>query len=258
MKKPPIKKLATPFLLEVCVDSVESAIAAQAGGAARVELCDNLLEGGTTPSAGTIELARKHLDIALNVIIRPRGGDFCYSPIEFEIMARDIEVAKMLGADGVVIGILKPNGVIDKTRTRKLVQLARPMSVTFHKAFDMTRDPYAALETLIELGVDRVLTSGQEASVMEGVAVVRELVKRSQNRTIIMPGGKVRARNIQDIIQATGAREFHAVATVETSSPMQFRNPRVFMGGTFRPPEYNRSITDAGGVRQLVKAGIAI
>jgi copper homeostasis protein len=253
-----MKKQPVPFLLEVCVDSVESAIAAQNGGAARVELCDNLLEGGTTPSHGTIELARQHLTIALNVIIRPRGGDFCYSPIEFEIMQRDIEITKTIGVDGVVIGILKPNGTIDKARTKQLVDLARPMSVTFHKAFDMTRDPYVALETLIELGVDRVLTSGQEASVIEGMDVVRALVKQANNRIIIMPGGKVRARNVQTIIKSTGAREFHAVATVETGSPMQYRNPRVFMGGTFRPPEYDRSVTHPVAVRQLVRAGKSV
>lgn len=250
-----MKKQTRPFLLEVCVDSVESAIAAQAGGAARVELCDNLVEGGTTPSAGTIELARKLLDIALNVIIRPRGGDFCYSPIEFEIMKRDIEIAKELGADGVVIGILKPNGIVDQKRTQTLVDLARPMSVTFHKAFDMTRDPFAALEALIEIGVNRVLTSGQEESVIEGLEVVRELVKRAGKRIIIMPGGNITARNVQTVLKATAAREIHAVATVETPSAMRFRNPRVYMGGTFRPPEYNRNVTDATGVENLVRAG---
>lgn len=250
-----MKKRTRPFLLEICVDSVESAIAAQAGGAARVELCDNLVEGGTTPSAGTIEIARKQLDIALNVIIRPRGGDFCYSPIEFEIMKRDVEIAKELGADGVVIGILKPNGVIDRKRTQMLVDLAQPMSVTFHKAFDMTRDPFEALETLIEIGVNRILTSGQEASVIEGLGVVRELVNRAGKRTIIMPGGNITARNVQTILKATGARELHAVATMETPSAMRFRNPRVYMGGTFRSPEYNREVTDAMSVRRLRRAG---
>lgn len=249
-----MKKSKPPFLLEVCVDSAESAIAAQAGGAARVELCDNLLEGGTTPSAGTIELARKHLTIAMNVIIRPRGGDFDYSDLEFEIMQRDIQVARELGADGVVIGILKPNGTIDKLRTRRLVELARPMSVTFHKAFDVTRDPFEALETLIELGIDRVLTSGQEASVIEGLDVVRELVRRAGNRIIIMPGGNITARNLKTVLAVTGARELHVTANANVESAMQFRNPRVFMGGTFRPPEYSRSITDSAGVRQLLRA----
>lgn len=250
-----MKEQTRPFFLEVCVDSVESAIAAQAGGAARVELCDNLVEGGTTPSAGTIELARKHLDIALNVIIRPRGGDFCYSEMEFEIMKRDIEIARELGADGAVIGILNPNGTVDLKRTQRLVDLARPLSVTFHKAFDMTRDPFEALETLIGIGVDRILTSGQEASVIEGMDVVRALMKRAGRRIIIMPGGEITARNIQTILKLTGARELHAVATMEAPSAMRFRNPRVFMGGTFRPPEYNRNVTDAGGVRRLIRAG---
>lgn len=249
-----MKKPTAPFLLEICVDSVASAIAAQEGGAARVELCDNLLEGGTTPSAGTIELARKHLKIGLNVIIRPRGGDFCYSPLEFEIMERDIEIARGLGVDGVVIGLLKPNGTIDKPRTRALIDHARPMSVTFHKAFDMARDPFEALETLIALGVDRVLTSGQEASVLEGMDTVRALVKRAGKRIIIMPGGKISARNLKTILAKAGAREFHAVANSELPSKMRYRNPRVFMGGAFRPPEYSRSVTDPVRVRQLLNA----
>lgn len=251
----PMKRSSAPFVLEVCVDSVESAIAAQEGGAARVELCDNLVEGGTTPSAGTIELARRNLRIAMNVIIRPRGGDFCYTDMEMEIMRRDIEFAKQSGADGVVIGILKPNGTIDRTRTRELIELARPMSVTFHKAFDMTRNPFQALDTLIELGADRVLTSGQEESVLEGIETVRALVKRAGKRIIIMPGGSISARNFEIIRAKTGAREFHATAFHEFLSPMQFRNPRVFMGGTFRPPEYSRNVTDPARVRELVRTG---
>src|SRR5438445_9519302 len=148
-------------IIAVCVDSVESAMAAEAGGAERVELCDNLMEGGTTPSAGAVAAARKKLEIKFHVIIRPRGGDFCYSDVEFEVMKRDVEFAKQLGADGIVIGILLPDGAIDVTRTRELIDIARPMSVTFHRAFDMTRDAFAALETLIDLGIDRILTSGQ-------------------------------------------------------------------------------------------------
>src|SRR5688572_20212403 len=149
--------------MEVCSDSVEGARAAQQGGAQQVELCDNLIEGGTTPSAGTIAVARQQLDIELNVMIRPRGGDFCYSELEFEVMKYDIQQARQLGANGVVIGLLNGDGSVDRERTEALVKLARPLRVTFHRAFDMSRDPQTALETLIELGLDRVLTSGQEA-----------------------------------------------------------------------------------------------
>jgi copper homeostasis protein len=161
------------IVLEICIDSVEAAMAAQQGGANRVELCADLLEGGTTPSAGTIHLARRSIDIDLNVIIRPRGGDFCYTPVEFEVMKLDIETAKAAGANGVVIGVLNEDGSVDADRTSELVTLARPMSVTFHRAFDMARDPYQALETLIDLGVDRVLTTGQESSVLEGLDLGR-------------------------------------------------------------------------------------
>lgn len=245
--------MAIKFLLEVCVDSVESAIAAQEGGAGRVELCDNLVEGGTTPSAATIELARRHLTIALNVIIRPRGGDFSYSDLEFEIMERDIDFARQLGADGVVIGILKPNGTIDRRRTQALVERARPMSVTFHKAFDMTRDPFAALETLIEVGVDRVLTSGQEYSAIEGLPRLTELVQRAGERIIIMPGGNLTERNIRQVIDASGAREAHLTAFAPVESAMRYRNPRVFMGGEFRPPEYSRNVTDARRVKRILR-----
>lgn len=242
-----------PFLLEICVDSVESAMAAQAGGAARVELCDNLVEGGTTPSAGTIEQARKRLKIAMNVIIRPRGGDFDYTDIEFEVMRRDVEIAKELGADGVVIGILKPNGTVDKKRTKHLIDLARPMSVTFHRAFDMTRNPFEALETLVELGADRVLTTGQEATVVEGAELIAKLVKRAGNRIIVMPGGANEA-TLARVARITRAKEFHMTAFSQVESAMTYRNLRAFMGGEFRPPEYSRNVTDPKRVRQLLRA----
>jgi copper homeostasis protein len=241
------------IVLEMCIDSVESAIAAQQGGADRVELCDNLMEGGTTPSAGTIALARKQINIDLNVIIRPRGGDFCYSDVEFDVMRYDIETAKRLGANGVVIGLLKPEGVVDVERTRALVDLARPLSVTFHRAFDVSRDPFEALETLISLGIDRVLTTGQEATLLEGLDVVADLVRRAGNRIIIMGGG-VTERTAARIVAQTGLTELHTLYTASVDSVMQFRNPRVYMGSELRPPEFSRAVTSAERVRALRQA----
>lgn len=239
----------TNLIVEVCVDSVEGAIAAQDGGAVRVELCDNLIEGGTTPSAGTIALARQHVHIGINVIIRPRGGDFWYSDIEYEVMCYDVAEAKRLGTDGVVIGMLTPDGDVDVERVRGLIELARPLSVTFHRAFDVCRDPFAALETLINLGVDRVLTSGQEKTVLEGVDLIAELVRRAGDRIIVMPGGGLNERNVDKIVAQTGVKEIHVSARSSVDSAMIYRNPRVFMGGELRPPEYARMTTDAARVR---------
>ncbi len=217
-------------------------------------MCDNLIEGGTTPSAGTIELARKHLAIGLNVMIRPRGGDFCYSDVEFEVMKRDLQVVRKLGANGVVIGLLKEDGTVDRERTRQLVEQARPLSVTFHRAFAMTRDPFQGLEDLLALGTDRVLTSGQENSVLEGLELIAELVRRAGDPIVVMPGGGLTERNINKIIAQSGAREAHVVGTVGVESPMRYRNPRAFMGGELRPPEYLRMVTDANRIREFVRA----
>ena len=245
-------------VIEVCVESAAGALAAQEGGADRVELCANLLEGGTTPSAGTIRLARQRLTIAMNVIIRPRGGDFCYSDLEFAVMREDIALAKEVGADGVVIGILTPEGDVDVARTAELVALARPLSVTFHRAFDMARDPYRALEDLIGLGIDRVLTSGQESSVLEGLDLITDLVRRAGERIIVMPGGGINERNIGKIVAQSGAREVHFAAAASVESRMHYRNARAFMGGELRPPEFALSVTDAGRVQQCVSAARGI
>ncbi len=195
------------MLIEACVDSPESAVAAENGGATRVELCAALLEGGLTPSTGAIALAREKLGIGLHVIIRPRGGDFLYTGDEHAVMLRDIDAAKNAGADGVVVGVLDANAQVDEARTRELVECARPMSVTFHRAFDMTRDPFAALETLVDLGIDRILTSGQEESAMAGLELLRELVKRAGGRIIIMPAGNIHENNVKKIAKETGAKE---------------------------------------------------
>jgi copper homeostasis protein len=242
------------LLIEVCVDSLESALAAQAGGADRIELCDNLLEGGTTPSAGTLAIARQRLTIDIMMMIRPRGGDFCYTDAEFESMKYDIGIAKQLGANGVVFGLLNPDGTIDVERTRTLVELARPLSVTFHRAFDVSRDPYGALDALIALGVNRLLTSGQEPSVLEGLELIIELIQRANHRIIIMPGCGFTTRNIGKIVAQCGAREVHVTGFAPIESPMQFRNDRVFMGGELRPLEYTRMVTDAEKVKALREA----
>lgn len=238
------------MLFEICVDSVEGVRAAQAAGAHRVELCASLLEGGITPSRGLIRAARAIKGIKLHVIIRPRGGDFLFSDDEFAAMAADIETARAEGADGVVIGQLTADGLVDTERTRQLMKLARPMAVTFHRAFDMTPDPFAALETLVGLGVDRILTSGQEATVLEGLPLITELVKRAGQRVIIMPGGGITSRNVDRIVAAAKPKEIHFAALNLEAGGMRFRRAHVFMGGELRPPEYDRLNTS----RELISA----
>lgn len=228
-------------------------MAAERGGADRVELCDNLLEGGTTPSGGCIKVAREKLRIGLQVIIRPRGGDFLYSEVECAVMREDIRLAKTLGADGVVIGCLTAAGDIDLARTRELIEEARPLNVTFHRAFDMCRDPRQALEDLVQLGVDRVLTSGQEASVLEGLDLICELQKQARGRIVIMPGGGLTPRNIGKIVRASGVSEVHLSARSTVESRMQHRNSRCFMGGALRPSEFSWKMTDESAVRSVVE-----
>lgn len=237
--------------LEICAGSVGSCIAAQEGGAQRIELCDNLLEGGTTPSYATIAVAREKVQIALYPIIRPRGGDFLYDAHEFEVMQRDITMCKQLGCDGVVIGILTPDGRVDKERCKKLADLAWPMGVTFHRAFDMTADPLQALEDIIEIGCERILTSGQRNTAEEGTALLKTLVQQSQERIAIMVGSGVRAHNIASLVKETGAVEYHTTAKAYVESGMTYRNPNVSMGGIPGVPEYGISLTQAAEVKKI-------
>jgi copper homeostasis protein len=240
---------------EICIESAEGALAAQEGGAQRVELCADLMEGGLTPSLGTIQLAREIAPhIGINVIIRPRGGDFLYSEVEYRIMAHDIEAAKQAGANGVVIGLLRSDGTIDLERTRRLVELARPMSVTFHRAFDMCRDPFEALEQLVGLGVNRILTSGQKPTVPEGLELIARLVKKADKRIIIMPGGGIDESNLRQVVTQSGAPEFHFVASELQLSPMLFRNPDCFMGDGTMDAEYQINVTTARQVRKMIAA----
>ena len=240
------------MICEICVDSVAGVRAAKDAGAHRVELCADLLEGGITPSLGMIRQARTVAGVDLNVMIRPRGGDFLFNEDEFAAMRADIETAKAEGANGVVIGLLTAAGEIDVDRTRDLVALARPLSVTFHRAFDVAAEPFGALETLIELGVDRVLTSGQEPTVLEGLPLIVELMKRAGDSIVIMPGGGITARNIERIVGAAQPREIHFAALESVESAMQFRRPHVFMGGELRPPEYDRLESSAATIGAIV------
>ena len=240
--------------VEVCANSLASALAAQEGGAARVELCVALAEGGITPSAAAIELAREKLLIGLHVLIRPRGGDFCYDDPEIELMLRDIAFCKRAGVDGIVAGVLSPDGPVDVPRTRELIAAARPMSVTFHRAFDMTADAFRALDDVLALGVERLLTSGQRGSAMEGKELIAELVHRAGDRLIIMPGAGINETNVRELIKATGVREVHLSGQKRVPSRMEFRNPHVFMGVPGLP-EYEIGVTDAERIRRVVKAG---
>src|SRR6202050_4087382 len=223
------------MIWEICVDSVAGVRAAKDAGAQRVELCGDLLEGGITPSLGAIRQARTVTGIDLNVMIRPRGGDFLFNDDEFASMQEDIETAKAEGANGVVIGLLTATGEIDVGRTRELIGLARPLSGAVHRAFDVAAEPFSALEALIELGVDRVLTSGQEPTVLEGLPLIVELMKRAGDRIVIMPGGGITARNVERIVAAARPREMHFAALEPVASGMGFRRQHVFMGGELRP-----------------------
>ena len=235
-------------ILEICVNSAVSAAAAQIGGADRVELCENMAEGGCTPSYGTIKMARAWLNIKLFVMIRPRGADFLYSDDEFRIMKEDVRKAKELGADGVVFGILKKDGTIDTERMGELVGLARPMGITCHRAFDMTRDPMEALETLISLGVDRVLTSGQADSALLGAKLIRELIARAGERMIIMPGHGIKEHNLAEALTCTGAREVHLYLPGTFPTGMDFHREDVKMGSPDLS-EYSITRTDPDRVR---------
>ena len=197
---------------------------AQAAGAHRIELCDNPFEGGTTASYGFIKTARENLSIELYPIIRPRGGDFLYSEIEFEVMKADIENCKSLGCDGVVIGILNADGTVDKKRCKQLVEIAHPMKVTFHRAFDRTNDPFKAMEDIISIGCERILTSGQKNLATDGEELLNKLVKQANNRIIIMPGSGVKSDNIETLVKNTNATEFHTSARTFINSKMEFIN----------------------------------
>ena len=238
---------------EICIDSVAGVRAAKAAGADRVELCAGLFEGGITPSRGTIRRARTVGGIGLQVIIRPRGGDFVFDDDETEAMLEDIATARAEGADGVVIGALAADGRVDQDRTRALMEAAGPLSVTFHRAFDMTPDPVEALETLVALGVDRILTSGQEATCLEGLPLIADLVRRAGDRVVVMPGGGITERNVARIVEGARPKEIHFAALDTVESPATLRRQHVFMGGELRRSEWSRLETSAALVGTVLR-----
>jgi copper homeostasis protein len=212
------------MVLEICVDSLESAIAAQCGGAQRIELCSSLIEGGVTPSSGLIGAVRDSLSIPVFVIMRPRGGDFSYSAQEFAVMKRDIATAKSYGANGVALGVLLEDGRVDIERTRELVELARPMEVTFHRAIDWAPQMEEALEQVMDAGADRILTSGGAQTAMQGMHRIARMVAKADGRIGIMVCGTVRKKNIAELAIKTNASEFHASLRKPRKSPVTYRN----------------------------------
>jgi copper homeostasis protein len=238
------------FLLEVCVDSVRNALLAQSAGAQRVEFCANLPEGGVTPSLAQIRKIRELLNIAVFVIIRPRGGDFLYDDTEFEIMQDDVRVCGETGCDGVVIGMLTSDGDIDHDRTQTLIDVARTysMGVTFNRAFDRSADLFSSMETLIELGCDRILTSGGYNTAVEGADVIRRLIEQARNRITVMPGSGINADNAAELVRTTGAAELHGTFRRRADGGMRYRNTRF----SRQDEEYGLLTTDVVQIRQII------
>lgn len=242
--------LKSPYpLIEIATSDFVSTQNAIAGGADRIELCANLGEGGTTPSHGVIKQCREQFDVALYPIIRIRGGDFLYTDEEYECMMDDVLHCKALGCDGIVIGFLNPDGTIDTARTAKMVEAAYPMGVTFHRAFDRCKNPFSAMEQLIQIGCERILTSGQQRTAVEGVEMIRALHQQANRRIIIMPGSGVRADNIKQLAQTIGCNEFHTSLRELVHSSMQFMTPAFEAD-----PENNHYSVNANAVKVLRQA----
>jgi len=240
---------------EISIDSVLSAKNAQRAGAQRVELCASLIEGGTTPSIGMVKTVRKNIDIQMFVIIRPRGGDFLYTDDEFDVMCNDILEAKRNGADGIVSGALTPDGEIDIEKTKEMVKLTYPLPFTFHRAFDMCKDPYKALEQLIGLKVSRILTSGLQPSAELGAELLAELVNQADKRITIMPGAGINENNIIPLIKKTKATEYHFSGKKSFPSKMAFFNKNISMGGSDSVDEYSIMVSDYDIIRAVIEKG---
>ena len=241
-------------LVEICVEGIDGLVAAQEAGADRVELCASLVEGGITPSIGTVRLALEVATIPFHVIVRPRGGDFLYSDAEFRSMRADVEALRELGVAGVVVGCLRADGTIDEARMADLVECAGPLNVTCHRAFDMTRDATEALEALIRCKVGRVLTSGQCETAGEGAELLAQLVKQAAGRIVVMGCGSLDALNISDVQRRTGLAELHFAALKNVPSGMLYRNRQVGMGGADLDREYRNTITDGPAIAATISA----
>ncbi|HTA25103.1 MAG TPA: copper homeostasis protein CutC [Terriglobales bacterium] len=242
------------ILLEICCGSIDDAIQAEKGGADRVELCSALFLGGLTPSIGTIQEAKRRLKIPVMAMVRPRGGGFCYTEAEMATMERDAEAAIDSGADGVVFGILRDDGKIDEKRTKRIRQLIGKRQAVFHRAFDVTPDPFEALEQLVDLGIARVLTSGQKDTVPEGAELIAKLIERAGKRIEILPGGGgLRPFNMHEIIDKTGCRQLHMTAWGAVRDSSTHARPEVTFGGALHPPEDQYDVTDAKLVREIGK-----
>ena len=239
--------------LEICCYTIESSIIAERHDAHRIELCDNYSEGGTTPSYAVIKKTIENVSIPVNVIVRPRGGDFLYSDLEYEIIKEDISKIKESGASGIVIGFLTAEGEIDIKRTKEIVELTKPLEVTFHRAFDMCANPVKAMHELINLGVDRILTSGCKNSAYEGVEFIAEIIKKAEGKIIIMPGSGINEKNIKEIMLKTGASEFHSSAKNFIDSGMKYINKDISMGGKNSIDEFKRISVDGDIVKRMVE-----
>lgn len=237
------------YQIEICANSVQSAINAEIGGANRVELCDNLWEGGTTPSHASIALAKEQTDIPIFVLVRPRGGDFVYNDLEFEIIKRDIVHAKSVGAAGIVSGVLLPNGQIDVARTSELVKLSSPLPFTFHRAFDHTPDMLLALEELVECKVERVLTSGQRNSAIEGLDQLKLLLEHASGRIAILPGGGIDKENVK-ALKSIGCNEFHFSAKTHVLG-LAIQKTRVPMNGSKDIPERTIQVSNPEKIKEI-------
>ena len=240
------------IVVEACVDAIDAALEAEQGGAARIELCGELMQGGVTPSAGLIAAVWERIDIPLFVLVRPRTGDFLYTDDELDVMRRDIEQAKSLGAEGIALGALTADGNVDVERLRSLVELARPMSVTFHRAFDFTRDRGEALDALLALGVDRLLTSGGAATAAEGASAIAALVRAVGDRMVVMAGGSITPGTVGALVKQTGVREVHVRGAARVDSAMRHRQDALSISKAGMG-DYERSVTRADEIRRVVE-----